>query len=160
MMQGDDKKGDDDKIVMTADLGVPIAQVWHALTDYKAFGQWFGVDLDQPFEAGVKSTGCMTLPDHAGVPWVVYVDRIEPEHVFAFHWYDSEDGEAGDSHEHPQIWVVFEFKDIPEGTRLTITESGFAAFPEPYRGEIMKRNAEGWAIQVQNLTRYLSAGPV
>ena len=27
------------------DLGAPIARVWRALTDYREFGQWFGVKL-------------------------------------------------------------------------------------------------------------------
>ena len=34
------------------ELKAPISRVWHALTDYKEFGEWFGVTLQNPFIEG------------------------------------------------------------------------------------------------------------
>ena len=147
---------DDDKTVKTVELRAPIARVWRALTDYKEFGHWFRVDLDQPFQAGGTSTGQMTYPGHEGTPWLVYVDRMEPERLFSFRWYDSENG-SKQSDDQPALLVEFQLEDIPNGTRLTITESGFSALPHPRRIELMRGNEEGWTIQADNLDRHLSA---
>ncbi|MEX0644160.1 MAG: SRPBCC family protein [Parvularculaceae bacterium] len=148
---------DHDKITKTVELKVPIARVWRALTDHKEFGRWFHVDLDQEFEAGGKSTGRMTYPGHEGVPWVVFVERIERERLFSFRWFDSNDGSPAQDDDQPTLLVEFLLEKIPSGTRLTITESGFSALPQPRRIEVMRRNEEGWNIQVENLAQYFSA---
>ncbi len=146
---------DDDKIVKIVQLQSPIARVWKALTDHEEFGHWFRVNLDQEFQVGGKSTGQMTFPGHEGTPWVVYVERMEPERLFTFRWYDSEDG-TKQSDDQPALRVEFQLEAIPSGTRLTITESGFSALPHPRRIEMMRGNREGWNIQAENLARYLS----
>lgn len=147
---------DDDKIVKAVELLAPLARVWKALTDHKEFGHWFRVDLDQKFQVGRKSTGQMTYPGHEGAPWVVYIERIEPERLFTFRWYDSDDG-SKQNDDQPALLVEFHLEEIPHGTRLTITESGFSALLHPRRMEVMRGNQEGWNIQADNLARYLSA---
>jgi len=147
---------DNDRIVKTAELNAPIARVWKALTDHKAFGQWFRVDLDQPFEVGGISTGRMTYPGHEGTPWIAYIERLEPERLFSFRWYDSENG-LPEHDDQPALRVEFRLEETAGRTRLTITESGFSALPEPRRIEMMRSNKEGWNIQADNLAHYLSA---
>lgn len=150
-------EADGDKIVKVVELRAPIARVWKALTDYKEFGRWFRVDLDQQFEPGGKSTGRITYPGHEGAPWVVYVERMEPERLFTFRWYDSDDGSAQQKNDQPALLVEFQLEKIPNGTRLTIAESGFSALPHPRRIEVMRGNEEGWNIQAENLAQYCSA---
>lgn len=147
---------DSDKIVKTIDLPVAVSRVWNALTDHEAFGTWFRVALDQPFVEGGESTGKMTYPGHEGVPWLVYVEELKPMRRFSFRWYDSEDGTAGEDGQNPALRVEFILEDIPEGTRLTIIESGFLALPEAARIERMRSNTEGWDIQADNIARYLA----
>lgn len=149
-------ESDDNKIVKVVELRAPLARVWKALTDHNEFGHWFRVDLDQRFQVGSKSTGRMTYPGHEGVPWVAYIDRMEPQRLFAFRWYDSDDG-LREYEDQPALLVEFQLVEIPNGTRLTITESGFSALPHLRRIEVMRANQEGWDIQAENLTRYLSA---
>ncbi|MEM8703135.1 MAG: SRPBCC family protein [Pseudomonadota bacterium] len=143
-------------ISKVVELQAPPAQVWKALTDHKAFGDWFRVDLDQKFQVGGKSTGRMTYPGHEGAPWVVYIERMEPERLFSFCWYDCDDG-SKQNEDQPALRVEFQLEEIPKGTRLTITESGFSALPHSRRIEVMRGNREGWNIQADNLARYLSA---
>lgn len=146
---------DDDKIVKVVELRQPRVRVWRALTDHKQFGHWFRVDLDQKFQVGRISTGKMTYPGHEGAPWVVYIERMEPERLFTFRWYDSDDG-LKQSDDQPALLVEFQLDETPKGTRLTITESGFSALPHPRNIEVMRGNQEGWTIQADNLARYLS----
>ncbi|WP_421724523.1 SRPBCC family protein [Bauldia sp.] len=149
-------ESDDDAIVKVVELQAPRARVWKALTDHKEFGHWFRVDLDQAFEVGGTSTGRMTYPGHEGAPWVVYIERMQPERLFTFRWYDSDDGSQQDD-DQPALLVAFELEETPIGTRLTITESGFSALPHPRRIAVMRGNREGWDIQANNLARHLSA---
>lgn len=146
---------DDDRIVKVVELRAPPARVWKALTDHKAFGHWFRVDLDQAFQVGGISTGKMTYPGHEGMPWIVYIERMETERLFSFRWYDSDDG-SRQNDDQPGLLVEFQLEDIPQGTRLTITESGFSALPHPRGIEVMRGNREGWTIQADNIARYLS----
>lgn len=147
---------DDDKIVKVVELNAPIARVWNALTDHDEFGQWFRVHLDQPFEVGAKSTGQMTYPGHEDCPWIAYVERMEPERLFSFRWYASDEGAIEQTGDQPGMLVEFRLEDVPDGTRLTITESGFSALPDPRRAELMRSNEEGWNIQADNIAEYLS----
>lgn len=148
---------DNDKIVKVVELNAPISRVWNALTDHEEFGQWFRVSLDQPFEVGVKSTGQMTYPGHEDVPWVAYIERMEPGRLFSFRWYDSDEGSTEQSEGQPGLLVEFRLEEDPDGTRLTITESGFSTLPDPRRIEAMRSNEEGWNIQADNLAEHLSA---
>ena len=148
---------DNDRIEKVVELKASVARVWKALTDHKAFGRWFRVDLDQEFAPGGKSTGRMTYPGYEGVPWVVYVERMEPEHLFSFRWYDSDDGSQKQNDDQPALIVEFRLEEIPTGTRLTITETGFAALPDSRRIKMMRDNQEGWNIQAKNIAQYLSA---
>ena len=41
-----------DSIEKTIEIAAPVAKVWDAIADYRKFGEWFQVRLDQPFVAG------------------------------------------------------------------------------------------------------------
>ncbi len=58
-----------DCIEKSAELDAPVSRVWHALTDYREFGEWFGVRLEGPFRAGEESVGQITTPGHETVAW-------------------------------------------------------------------------------------------
>ena len=145
--------GSNDKIVKVVDLDAPVSRVWTALTDHVEFGTWFRVALDQRFEAGKKSTGRMTFPGHENVTWAATIDRMETERLFSFRWCD--DGSAEDRGNQAEILTEFHLDKTPEGTRLTITESGFAALPEHRRDELLQSCRNGWDMQVENLAAYL-----
>jgi len=46
-----------DRIERRTLLRAPLERVWHAISDSKQFGSWFGVELDGPFVAGSLITG-------------------------------------------------------------------------------------------------------
>lgn len=145
-----------DKIVKTVELNAPPAAVWEALTDHRAFGHWFHVALDQPFKAGRNSTGHITFPGHEGVRWLVFIERMDNEKLFSFRWYDTHDGSGEPGHGACEFLTTFELEPAENGTRLTITESGFAALPEPKRTDMRRDITEGWNIQAENLAAYLA----
>jgi len=52
--------------------------------------------------------------------------------------------------------VVFELSDVPEGTRLTVVESGFDAIPAARRAEAWRMNDGGWAAQVRRIEQHVA----
>lgn len=148
----------DDQIEKVIRLDASLDRVWQAVTDHEEFGRWFRVALDQPFEEGARSTGKMTYPGHEGLPWVARVERIEPKRYFAFSWHDYDPDADKAPEDFPTMLVEFEFESSGEGTQLTIRESGFSALGEGRAVEVMRRNAQGWDIQAQNITDYVASG--
>lgn len=143
-----------DRIEKSIELKAPIARVWQALTDYKEFGQWFLVRLDQPFELGSESTGQMTYPGYEHVGWRATVTRMEAPHFFAFTWPHPEDM-AGDPSGAPTTLVEFRLEEAGAGTRLTVVESGFEALPAGRRAEAMRSNEGGWTEQMTNIQAHV-----
>ncbi|MDO8909907.1 MAG: SRPBCC family protein [Pseudohongiella sp.] len=145
-----------DQIVKTVDIKAPVARVWQALTDYQQFGEWFRVKLNEPFSPGSRSTGVTTYPGYEGHQWFATIETMEHESLFSFRW-NHDNIEAGlPPEQQPTTHVEFKLEKTGTGTRLTITESGFAALPESKRGAIMRGNTEGWNIQSQNISDYVT----
>jgi hypothetical protein len=51
--------------------------------------------------------------------------------------------------------VVFELDEVPEGTRLTVTETGFDRIPADRRAKAYRQNEQGWTGQLENLRNYV-----
>ena len=143
-----------DVIERRVDLKAPVARVWRAVTDHEEFGRWFRVALDGPFVAGGESTGRITYPGYEHLGWKAHVKSIEPMRRFAFSWPHEEliEGATGET------LVEFLLEEIPQGTRLTIRESGFENIPEAKRAEIFRRNGDGWTEQVKNIEQHVAGG--
>jgi uncharacterized protein YndB with AHSA1/START domain len=146
-----------DRIVKTVELKAPLSRVWRALSDHNEFGQWFRVKLDGPFTPGAVSTGRMTYPGYEHHPWLAVVERVEHERLLSFRWPDL-DGKSGtDVSKQPSTLVEFRLEPTAEGTRLTITESGFETLSDHRRLEVLRRNTEGWHIQANNIAVHVAS---
>ena len=155
-----------DRIEKTTTLRAPIERVWEAITDARQFGAWFGAEFDGVFVPGGRLTGRImpTQVDaevakmqepYAGKPFVVFVEQIEPMRLFSFRWHPGAvDVKNFDTE--PTTLVEFTLTPVPEGTRLTITESGFDRIPLERRAEAFASNAEGWAHQLSLIGKYLA----
>lgn len=144
------------RIEKTIDLAAPVERVWRALTDHKEFGTWFRVKLDQPFEPGVASTGRMTYPGYEHVPWNATVVEMAEPTLFSFTWPHMDEA-AGDYAAEPRTLVEFRLEPTANGTKLTITESGFDALPAHRRAENYRGNEGGWAEQLRNIKAHVEA---
>ncbi len=144
------------EIVKRIVLRAPRARVWRALSDAREFGTWFGVDFGQAvFVPGAAVRGSLTVPGYQHLTMEVIVQQVEPERRLSFRWHPYAVDPGRDYSKEPTTLVVFELEDVPEGTRLTVTESGFDDIPLGRRAEAWRRNEEGWAEQVRNIDTYL-----
>jgi uncharacterized protein YndB with AHSA1/START domain len=143
-----------DRIEKTTVLQAPRSKVWRALTDPAQFSQWFGVVLKDPFVSGARVRGPVTSPGYEHLTMDITIDRVEPERLFSWRWQPGGDPDIDPAE--PMTLVVFELEEVPEGTRLTVKESGFDRIPVARRGKAYRENDEGWTGQIKNLRKFLA----
>jgi uncharacterized protein YndB with AHSA1/START domain len=158
---------DTDRIEKKILLRAPPARVWRALTNSEEFGSWFGGKFEGPFVAGTTVGGTIqpTTVDpevarmqepYAETPFMLKVERMEQQRVFAFRWHPYAVERGVDYSAEPMTLVVFELQKVPEGTLLTLTESGFDRLPLERRAKAFTANEQGWSAVVRLLEKYLA----
>lgn len=144
-----------DRIHKEISLRAARSRVWRAITDSTEFGQWFGVRLEGPFRVGETIRGQITHPGYEHLRFVASIERTKPERSFALRWcpyaWDPDVDYSGE----PTTLVEFRLEEFDEGTRLTVTESGFDSIPEDYRAESFVRNEAGWTAQMDNIRKHV-----
>jgi uncharacterized protein YndB with AHSA1/START domain len=144
-----------DRIQKTVVLRAPRSKVWRALTDSAQFGQWFGARLESQFAAGRRTEGAITIPGYTHIRFEVDVEQMEPERLFSYRWQPGGDPDKDPAE--PTTLVVFELEEVPEGTRLTVTETGFDRLPAARRAKAYRENDSGWTGQMENIRKYLDS---
>lgn len=146
-----------DRIEKEILLQAPKKRVWHALTDAAEFGAWFGVKLLGPFVVGEGVKGQITTPGYEHLTMELTVERMEEERLFSFRWHPYAVDPKVDYSSEATTLVEFTLKDEKGDTRITVVESGFDKIPEARRAEAYRMNEGGWAAQMGNIERYVSA---
>jgi uncharacterized protein YndB with AHSA1/START domain len=145
-----------DRIEKRIELAAPISRVWRALTDYREFGQWFGVKLDGPFAVGQVSRGHITHPGYEHVKWEAVVQKMEPERLFSFTWHPYAIDPKIDYSEETPTLVEFRLEGTASGTLLLVTESGFDKIPSHRRLDAFRMNDGGWTQQLKNIEKHVA----
>jgi uncharacterized protein YndB with AHSA1/START domain len=167
-----------DRIEKRVTLRAPVSRVWRAITDAREFGRWFGFTLEGEFTPGKRMKGRfdgeldeaaivgyqtslglkpskVRLPDANAV--FCTVERIEPERYFSFRWIPYAVDADADLENEQTTLVEFTLEPVPEGTRLTIVESGFDRVPAHRRERAFRMNEGGWATQTENLRNHVES---
>jgi uncharacterized protein YndB with AHSA1/START domain len=146
-----------DRIEKRIVLRAPRARVWRALAEAEEFGAWFRADMKgQSFVPGQWARGRVTHPGYEHLVMEILVERVEPERLLSWRWhpYPLEPGQ--DPARSPMTLVTFELADVPEGTLLTVVESGFDRVPPERRAAAFRENEQGWTEQMANIERHVS----
>jgi uncharacterized protein YndB with AHSA1/START domain len=157
-----------DRIEKKVFLKAPRSRVWRALTDAREFGSWFGVRFDTGFAPGTEVRGRIapTTVDpeiakmqkpYEGRAFDFVIDRIEPEKLFSFRWHPFAVEPDFDYSKEPMTTVVFTLEEVPGGTQLTVTETGFDRIPIARRAKAFEANEGGWTAQMKLIEKYLAA---
>lgn len=142
-----------DRIEREISIAAPVERVWAVLTEPEHVGSWFGQGA--PTEVDLRPGGIMML-DHGqyGV-FPTRVEKVDPPHYFAYRWASAFPGEAATDTNS----TLVEFTLAPEGdgTRLTLTESGFASLSIPEHRQATagyESHSNGWTEVLGNLLTY------
>ncbi len=146
-----------DRIEKQIVLNATPERVWRAISTASEFGEWFGVRLDDEFAPGATVRGQITTPGYTHMKFNIYIENMDPERLFSYRWHAHGWDPDLDYSNDPTTLVEFRLSAVDEGTRLTITESGFDNVPEEFRVEAFTRNDGGWAVQIQNIERHVTA---
>lgn len=144
-----------DQIKKTVEIKAPVERVWQALTDHRAFGEWFQAKLENRFEPGKTTEGQITYPGFEHVRFEVRVERMEAPETFAYSWHPYAVDPDRDYAKEPMTLVEFHLEETAAGTQLTVTESGFDKLPANRRDEALRMNTGGWEEQVKNIKEYV-----
>lgn len=145
-----------DRIEKRIVLRAPRARVWRALSNAQEFGAWFGVDFQgASFAPGATVRGKITHPGYEHLTMELEIERLEPERLLSFRWHPYAVDPEVDYSQEPTTLVVFELDDAPEGTLLTLVESGFDRIPLARRAEAWRMNDQGWTAQLRNIEAHV-----
>ena len=144
-----------DRIEKMILLRAPRSRVWRALTNAEEFGTWFGVRLAGPFTPGKRVRGRVTHKGYEHLTFDITIEQLEPERLFSWRWHPHPIDTSRDYTTEPATLVVFELADAPDGTLLTVVESGFDRIPPDRRAEAYRGNEEGWTAQMANIERHV-----
>lgn len=146
-------------------LRAPIERVWRAISDADQFGRWFGARFDGAFEAGARVAatiqGTEVDPEvaqqqapYVGIAFDILVDRVEPPRHFSFRWHPGADPDpqVGDE---ARTLVSFDLEEVPEGTLLTIRETGFERISAERRAQVFEQNEGGWEAQATLVEKFV-----
>jgi uncharacterized protein YndB with AHSA1/START domain len=153
-----DHDSDPDRIEKQIELRAPRSRVWRAITDPAEFGTWFGLgeplELVGRFEPGATIIGKWRSGGVETVEPFCTIEAVEPEERLVFRWVPYELPPGEDHAKHPHTRIEFRLADAGDGTRLTVSESGFAALPADKRYK-RDQNAQGWGMQLQAIAQHL-----
>ena len=147
-----------DRIERTILLKAPRSRVWRALSNAEEFGDWFGVALKgKTFAAGQRVQGQITYPGYEHVVFDVFIERLEPERLLSWSWHPAAVEPSIDYSTEPTTLVVFELKEVEDGTLLSVVESGFDSLPPSRRLDAFRSNSGGWDQQMRNIEKHVAA---
>jgi len=145
-----------DRIQRKITLRAAPARVWRALSTAQEFGTWFGAKLRGDFVPGRDVQGSVSYQGK-DVTITFHIERVEPERLLAFRWHPFAVDPAADYSNEPTTLVELVVTAAPEGTLLTVTESGFDNIPAARRAKAFEMNDGGWAQQLDNIARHVHA---
>ncbi|NUP10472.1 MAG: SRPBCC family protein [Polyangiaceae bacterium] len=144
-----------DRIEKNIQLRAPRSRVWRALTDAEEFGAWFRVKLEGGFAPGRTVTGKILYPGFEHLTLEMRIEEIVAEVKFSYRWHPYATDTKVDYSSEPMTLVEFHLKETPEGTHLSVVESGFDRIPESRRAEAFRMNSGGWVAQMENIQRHV-----
>jgi uncharacterized protein YndB with AHSA1/START domain len=138
----------------TIRIAAPIEKVWSAVTEPEHISRWFGrADFEG---AGVGARGTLTWEGRAAVP--LRIEAIDAPRMVSYRWgNDDANGllPAEVDDEHSTVFT-FTLEPVPEGTQLTVVETGFETTSDPAAN--LENHRGGWDGELDKLVALLEAG--
>ena len=132
----------------TITVAAPPAHVWEAITKPEHIAKWsaFTPSMDR---IAVGGEGAWVLENFGSTP--ITIEELDPPFSISYRW-----GPSGAAHVDPALSTTFRFtlEAIPDGTRLTVVESGFEFLADP--GEQLESHRQGWDSQLDALAAHFA----
>jgi len=130
----------------TIRIAAPIEKVWSAVTEAEHISKWFG---RASFEgSGVGAHGTLTFPDHPPVP--VRVEALDAPRMVSYRWGNdgASNAASAEADDHSTVFT-FTLEPLPDGTQLTVVETGFENTSDPMAN--LEDHRGGWDSELDKL---------
>jgi uncharacterized protein YndB with AHSA1/START domain len=142
-----------DRIERSIELNAPPERVWRAITTEAEFCYWFGIRiLEGTFKPGARVKAASTHAGYEGVEFYFTIESMDVPRYFSWRWVPG----ASQPENEPTTLVEFKLERTNDGTRVTITESGFDRLSPSYRSKAFEDNTGGWEYQANSLASYVA----
>ena len=131
-------------------IAAPRERVWSAITDPAQLENWFSPGTAWKLTA-LEVGGRLFIPDpETGDETNVQVIQVvDPPQHFVTHSLPASPGSS-------EV-TAYLLQEEQDGTRLTITNSGYELLPEDGRWSAMEQNAFGFGMMLENLRAYVES---
>ncbi|MFF4803922.1 SRPBCC domain-containing protein [Streptomyces sp. NPDC001351] len=113
-----------DSIERTIVINASVERVWSVLTEPAFLGEWFG--NGEPVKIDLRPGGLLLFDHgvHGAIP--ARIEKVEPPHTFSWRWSQGAAGEEPTDSNATLVEFTLTADEATAGTRLTMTETGFA----------------------------------
>jgi uncharacterized protein YndB with AHSA1/START domain len=122
-------------------IKAPRQRVWQAITDSQQLQQWWG----DYWEITRLEVGATVKFGEADDPMLATIDVLDPPRQFSILWPPQP------QYHSIQIFTTFVLADEKDGTRVTVTETGFEALPDDIRQTRFDQTAKGYTQVLEAL---------
>lgn len=141
-----------DTITKEITVKAPKERVYKAITDPEQITQWFPDEVEGSLEVGQQAI--FTFNGHGKSSMLVVNAR--PFDYFAYRWIPGGANIVDDLMAVQTTLVEFHLTELDTGTRVTVTESGFASLPTEMAEKSFNENSGGWDYMMSRLEKVLS----
>ena len=131
-------------------IAVPRERVWNAITNPAQLENWFSPGTSWKLTA-LEVGGRLFIPDPetGDETNLQVIQLVDPPHRFVTQSLPASPGSA-------EV-TAYQLQEERDGTRLTITNSGYELLPEDERWSAMEQNAFGFGMMLENLRAYIES---
>jgi uncharacterized protein YndB with AHSA1/START domain len=129
----------------------PKEKVYAAITDPAQIISWFPDAVEEgSLEVGQQPIFVFNGGKHKTR---VHVEKKIPNEYFSYRWVPGAIGSVDDVLSVPNTLVEFFIEELPEGTKITVKESGFTSLPSGVAEKCFTDNTGGWEYMMNRLDK-------
>jgi uncharacterized protein YndB with AHSA1/START domain len=130
-------------------INKPLEVVYDLVSNPGKISLWFPDSIEGDLNVGQLTT--LIFGEHGKSS--IYVVDAKPRSYFAFRWVPGSGGIEGDVTKVPNTLVEFSLTETDQGTKLCLTESGFATLPADIAQSSFDQNSGGWDYMLAKLQK-------
>lgn len=145
------------RIDRTIEIKASPERVWRALTTVDELSAWFQVTIEGALTPNSDVWMTSVNPEHAGQRFRVRVVEMTAPHRLVWQWHPGEIDPNVDYDREPRTTVTFLLERSSQGTRLSVSETGFDEISLTRRAKVYGDNSQGWTEVLVWLQKHVEA---
>jgi uncharacterized protein YndB with AHSA1/START domain len=145
------------RIDRSIEIKAPPKRVWRALSNADELSAWFQVKIEGKLAPNSDVWMTSTHAQHSGMRFRVWIKEMTPPQRMVWEWHPGAIDPKVDYSREPRTTVTFTLEPSGEGTKLSVSETGFDEISLARRAKVFEDNKQGWAEVLVWLQKYVEA---